>query len=303
MLIIVGPATVSVYRPQSLEAYTSYTSTMPILKIPKFFDKLLDVAQAIPNKQREQQDGAVDADQFPPASSISQSNPIPRKILAFRLITKMLARIETAHPFPAVDNLTGTDNGWQSSERQEVKISDAFAHLAVVEHDIVAISTNYRSRFSPLEANDPMLDGNLNVMACSTPDNVLDTTTMPDSDMTTITPPEVKSYAQGLAAFAGRIFNVLASKNDSEDDLTQTIPTIVKPVQPSDFVSGSLDDYMKNLETNWYVLFCSLIANVRSHPYIVGVSHHCHLIYGSWANCLPRGLIPLTTNTNASTNT
>lgn len=254
----------------------SYTSIMPLsLKLPKFLD-LVAVVQSIFLKQQEPQGPVGPAiDQFPPSSSISQVNFIPRNILAFRLITKTLARIASTHPFTAIDNLSDTNTGWQSSERHEVKVSDAFAHLAVAEHDIVAISTNYRTYFRSLEAKDPKTDSTLGVMACSTPDNVenLDTTTSSG----------IMPYGQGILAAATKAikFKVLASKNDQNTDPKNLVPIIIKPVRPGDFGDGSLNDYMKDLETNWYLLFCSLIANICSHPYIVGASHHCRLIYGS----------------------
>ncbi|KAF8804067.1 hypothetical protein BYT27DRAFT_7194791 [Phlegmacium glaucopus] len=59
----------------------------------------------------------------------------PRNILAFRTITTILAQLE---PKQKVENSYHELSG---NERLEVKVSDALAHLAVVEHEIVALAT------------------------------------------------------------------------------------------------------------------------------------------------------------------
>lgn len=64
---------------------------------------------------------------------------IPRYILAFRTISLLLSQLQNrATP-------TYVPRSLSQEEEKEVKIGDAFAHLAVTKHDIVAIATQ-RSR-------------------------------------------------------------------------------------------------------------------------------------------------------------
>ena len=175
-------------------------------------------------------------------SSSTQSNDIPRNILAFRLITKTLAQIPQTEPFASIDNLR--DNGkdsaskseWKDEDRQEVKISDAFAHLAIAEHDVVAIATNRNSSHRSLEE-----DPTLGIIACTTP-----------------SPP---SNSEGLMNathnttslnFFKKAWNIIFAKNAQKKDPGCPHPIITLPDEPIDFKKyESLNAYMKNLEKNW----------------------------------------------------
>jgi len=54
------------------------------------------------------------------------------------------------------------NNKWMSEDRKEVRISDAFAHLAIAEHGTVTIATNRHSSHLTLEGPT-----NLGIIACA----------------------------------------------------------------------------------------------------------------------------------------
>lgn len=70
----------------------------------------------------------------------TREGPIPVNILAFRTITTLLAQIPSRRPIDVSDNLEG--RVLDSNDCREIRISDAFAHLAVGEHDVAAVTTN-----------------------------------------------------------------------------------------------------------------------------------------------------------------
>lgn len=165
-----------------------------------------------------------------PSNTVSQSNVIPKNILAFRLITKMLYRIPHTQPFISIDNLGGNNN-WMSQDRQEVKISDAFAHLAITEHGTAAIATNHCS--SNLTLEEP---ANLSIIACTTLSSIS----------------EGSMKATPNVSFLGKMWNIMLAKNARNDDPKCLHPTIIPPDEPSNFSNfRDLNAYMKNLEENW----------------------------------------------------
>src|SRR5277367_2334924 len=87
---------------------------------------------------------------MPSTLSHPQPNDIPRNILAFRTITTMLARIQQERPFKFSLN----NSKISGAQQRELKISNAFANLAVTDYDVVAVATVQ----SPDE---------LNIVACS----------------------------------------------------------------------------------------------------------------------------------------
>jgi len=73
-----------------------------------------------------------------PAMSIPCS--IPENIQKFKTITTLLAHLPRTIPSIPTDNLE--DPKWAESHiRRELKILDAFAQLAVSQHDVVVVST------------------------------------------------------------------------------------------------------------------------------------------------------------------
>lgn len=168
----------------------------------------------------------------PPGKTVSQPNAsvLPKNLLAFRLITKMLQRIPQTQPFVSMDNL-GDNNNWKTEDRQEVKISDAFAHLAVAEHGTVAIATNRYSSHRTLEGPP-----NLSIIACATLPSV--------SEGSMKTTPKV--------SILDKVWNIMVAKNARYNEPVCLFPTIITPVEPSGFSNfRSMNDYMKNLEENW----------------------------------------------------
>src|SRR5277367_1110328 len=91
---------------------------------------------------------------MPSTLSHPQPNDIPRNILAFHTITTMLARIQQERPF----KISLNNSKISGAQQRELKISNAFAYLAVTNYDVVAVATVQ----SPDE---------LNVVACSHSDS------------------------------------------------------------------------------------------------------------------------------------
>ena len=100
-----------------------------------------------------------DDTQIPSPSNIpSHQSSIPRNILAFRTITMMLAKLhpkQTPNPL-AVDN-TFTPDTLSAESLREVRISDALAHLAISEHEVVALATKYDSEDNTPQAGDQII--------------------------------------------------------------------------------------------------------------------------------------------------
>lgn len=76
-------------------------------------------------------------------------SPVPDNILAFRSITMYLSQIQ------AIQQLPVPPISVESFERNQARISDAFAQLAVAEHDVVAFS-----------ARPPNGSSNIDLLAC-----------------------------------------------------------------------------------------------------------------------------------------
>lgn len=152
----------------------------------------------------------------------SQPYEIPRNILAFRLITKTLNDLSYAGSPPLND--WGTN--WSESEKHEVRISDAFAHLASAEHDVVAIATNRRSLHRAMEGKTT-----LGIIACINSSNL-----------------ESSEAKPGAAPSC--LFN---KENAQWNDHERSRPTFILPVEPSNFHDfAGLKEYMRHLQfTNW----------------------------------------------------
>jgi len=152
---------------------------------------------------------------------------IPENILAFRTITSILAQLPRTKPFEAIDNLKAQK--WDPAERQEVKISDAFAHLAVAQHDVAALAT---SRCS-LDVT------NLRIVAC--------TNNLPvDESLLTSKPP---------GSLLAKVFDFILTRNSLRDDVETSSgtphPTIILPSELDDLKGGNVFAYMLDLEQCW----------------------------------------------------
>lgn len=110
---------------------------MPSSKIGSCLPKVKSFSESILRKlgKKEQKGDGKKSAQDP-----FSNDKIPGNILAFRTITKLLGTIQQDRE-PEVEL-------WQSelteAEIVELKISDAFATIAVTEHEVVAVTTNQR---------------------------------------------------------------------------------------------------------------------------------------------------------------
>jgi hypothetical protein len=157
-----------------------------------------------------------------PPSDISS---IPRNILAFRTITMMLSKLQprqTSSP-----DSDAFEHQVTAEARREVRISDALAHLAIVEHEVIALATE----FTP--------DG-FTVVACAsgTPE----------------VPPELEKQPKP-ESYADQIYGFLFTKNPRRDDPPAnpvvTYPNIISAMPPDDMGSQTLGDYIQKLDGSW----------------------------------------------------
>ena len=165
-------------------------------------------------------------------NTASTSN-VPRNILAFRTITTLLAQLPRSTPIEAVDNLE--TRIMDSNARQQVKVSDAFAHLAVGEHDVTALTTNYGF------PNDTKL----RVVACT--NNPLIGENLPIRTQ----PARVMAQVWHLML----TWNVL--RDEEESSSKDPHPTIVSPSKPDDLGERNTFAYMVGLELHCE---CSVIT-------------------------------------------
>ena len=172
-----------------------------------------------------------------PTSTMSIPDDIPENILVFRTITALLANIPRTTPFRATDNLQ--DPQWQSSPiRQELKISDAFAQLAVSQHDVVAVST---------VRGGPVLD----LFTCTDRG-----TTQAQAEAKVAKVPSSGLLDQ-LSKIAKKGWQFFITRNDRPNDpatfCSGKYPTIITAQEPEDINGRTAYQYMKDLGlgTRW----------------------------------------------------
>ena len=135
-------------------------------------------------------------------------------MLAFKTITILLTQISGATQLEHIDYLEAKTT--DSANRQILKISDAFAHIAGVPDDITAVTTNHT--------------------VCSTDLQVL---------VTALSVPVSLPSTQ-----PNRLWSFLWTRNNrKKDSLSENrYPTIKSPSGPRDL---SADDYLSALHNNW----------------------------------------------------
>jgi hypothetical protein len=165
-----------------------------------------------------------DNQQIPSTTNTTSHNPssTPTNILAFRTITTMLAKLQPtqtlAGPSPSRDALS-------SQARRDVRISDAFAHLAIANNEVVALATEY----SP---------DSMTVMACaSSPEDPLEKQLKPELGG--------RSYIDSTIRF---IFTKNPRRDDPPTDPVVTYPNIISTTQPEDIGSRTLREYIDILD-------------------------------------------------------
>ena len=165
-----------------------------------------------------------------PAGAMSIPCSIPENILKFRTITTMLAHLPRMIPSIPTDNLE--DPQWAESHiRQELKILDASAQLAVSQHDVVAVST-----FRGL---------GLEMVACADQ----------ETTQTAQTEAQSKSMLDSAIEMARESWRLLLTRNDRFADTTTSsgkqYPTIMLVQSPEDRVERTALEYMKDLGMPW----------------------------------------------------
>jgi hypothetical protein len=157
-----------------------------------------------------------------PASTVSMPDNIPENILVFRTITMLLAQLPRTVPIVPTDNFQ--EPAWQTKQmRQELKISDAFAQLAVSQHDVVAVSA-VRGRG-------------------------LDLVTSTDQDAT-----ETQAESTSVLGQIAKAWRFVVTRNDRPDDSATSSgehPTIIPSQEPLNLDGRTAYEYMKDLEALW----------------------------------------------------
>ncbi|KAF8952139.1 hypothetical protein BDZ97DRAFT_1745881 [Flammula alnicola] len=175
----------------------------------------------------------------------STSNGIPANILAFRTITTILAQLPRSTPIEAIDNLE--DQTTDPDARQELRISDAFAHLAVGEHDVAALTTN---RSSPDSTE-------LRVVACTNDKSLPISSTAAPTNL--------------IAKF--NVWYLMLTRNFSRDEAetsSATYPTIISPSEPNDLGERNAFAYMVGLELCWIKPSLSTHLWILSNILLIG---------------------------------
>ena len=161
------------------------------------------------------------------AGGIASNGTIPENILAFRTITMILSMIPRTTPIEVIDNLE-SNNILNSQHCQEVRITDAFAHIATSEHDIAAITTS--------SVRD---DTDLHVLACTN---------------NPITPLPISTPANLITKL--KVWYLMFTRNfcrkDPETSSKSPYPIIISPSKPPDLLEGQdVFTYMVGLEQHW----------------------------------------------------
>lgn len=168
-------------------------------------------------------------------ASESTSNGIPVNILAFRTITTILGQLPRTIPIEPIDNLE--DHITIAEDRQEIKIYDAFAHLAAAENDVTALTTTNRSTPNGTK---------LSIMTCTQANSdiqVGEGDTLPLPSM----PEKVKAKLN--------VWSLMVTRNFRRDDVETSSgtphPIIISSSEPVDLGGRKAYDYMVGLEQHW----------------------------------------------------
>lgn len=165
----------------------------------------------------------------PPSSGTTLSAPIPNGILAFRTITLILSQILNMLPPINTHKIT-------PEESREVRIADAFAHIAVANHDIIAITTQ----------RGPVV---LNVVAVTESINEdKGETSIPDTSVVQ----EPETMVGQILGYIGFVCLKNAWKNEPDPNMKNGSPFPVV-VSPTNLIIGDtpLEDYLCELRGKW----------------------------------------------------
>lgn len=160
---------------------------------------------------------------------------LQKKLLAFRTITTLLSHVQ--HQVSFKRSKFGSNPVVGSDLQAEVLLCDALAHLAIIDHKIIALTTNHQSHLQSC----PKQPNELSVIACYPPD---------------------EKDRPSTSTLATMLYKVVDTRHYSEKSernqvpLTQ-YPSITKVQPPSDYPEGSDDrkqtlyGYLDALEENW----------------------------------------------------
>ena len=161
---------------------------------------------------------------YPPMSLLPSKDIIPRKILAFRTITSILAMIQQEQPFKVSNELP---MDMKPQDRQELKISNAVCNLAITDKDITTVVTKHD-------------DNSLAVIAC---------THLPRNESSFI------SLQSPLKMVMARFWQLLITKNFHRDDPKSSTweidPTIIDAKIPPGLESDDGEALNKYIEKCW----------------------------------------------------
>lgn len=163
-----------------------------------------------------------DSDDIPSNRDIPSDN-IPRSILAFRTITMMLSILQpkqSSGPDSGSDARTDSEYQLTSEDRRELRISDAMAHLAILDNEVVALATEYRE--------EEMI-----VVAC--------TSTPEDPSPLELEKQPPKGYVNQVKSF---LFVKNFRRDDPATDPVVKYPIITSAMPPEDMGSQTLSKYL-----------------------------------------------------------
>lgn len=175
--------------------------------------------------QDSPQETPVEPTPFTPSSILL------RKIQGFQTITTFLGQIQCQAPFKPYDFLK--DQHVTQKHRDEIQLCDSFAHLAVIQHDVVALATN---------RNNTQLE----IVACTSTSAEKDKGTPPDDSQK----PPSNLFKNCLSFFYTR--NTRFYENMSTP--VTTLPSIIEAKAPAGYPenpgSETLYQYLNDLEEN-----------------------------------------------------
>jgi hypothetical protein len=178
--------------------------------------------------------GRNDASQQAPVAVDPTFNPSPillKKIQAFQTITTFLGQLQRQALIRPYD-LKGQHSPVSVEYRTEIQLCDAFAHLAVMQHDVVAVSTS--------RDNNQM-----KIVACSS--------TSTEEDMPSDPTQKLSILQRCLNFFCTK--NTRYDEEKSESYIMTTHPYIIEAKAPDGYPETmereTLIKYLNDLEKKW----------------------------------------------------
>jgi hypothetical protein len=197
------------------------------------------------------------------------------KIRAFNSIVSILAQIQQGPPFQ--DNEMRNKNPPNRGERLQLKLSNAFVHLAVADIDVVAATL-----FTPEE---------ITVMAWIQDQNS-DDQDEPEAAQDTQKEPELMPKSKLPWDKISWLFASNTANDDMRPGSNYQGPCIIKAMPPTDYPKSdskkALIQYLDNFPKKWWVQSFNLIAMYdQTHKWVSGMRQTRSPTFGFWLRCLP----------------